>query len=410
MRSRAYRVVGTLAAWAFIAAAGISSGAAEPISRPTPWTQGVSSSQQSRARALWQEGNELLSRDPAQAEARYRQALAHWKHPKIHYNLALALVDQGKDPVEALEQIEKALRYGKAPFDEAIHRHALRNKRLLERQIAGITLTCDEAGAEVALNGEPVFTGPGRAELRVRPGRYHITATKADFVAENRTLVLLPGESEHVVLQPVSMQHVATVQVRCDEPEATVSLNGKPLLRCPGEESTIVAPGEEQVFLIGGLGRVTTRTVVTLAPGEKRTVSLQTASPAQFTTRMRFPRATVRGLVAGGATVTALGALLYWRARDGFDDYDALLETTCGGDGCSEDEVPSRKLYRRAVWSQRAAVGATIIGVGTVITGLALGAFNKPMLVRISENPTAGWSLAPVVMPGDAGVTATLRF
>jgi hypothetical protein len=59
-----------------------------------PWVKGVSAADQSAAIELFHEGNGLLKESLfVQAAAKYREALHHWDHPGIHYNLALALLN-----------------------------------------------------------------------------------------------------------------------------------------------------------------------------------------------------------------------------------------------------------------------------------------------------------------------------
>jgi len=78
---------------------------------PRPWAQGVSPENQKAALGLFNEGNALL-RDsifPKAAE-KYREALTHWDHPAIHYNLAVAL--RGLGPADAIAaELRAALAY-----------------------------------------------------------------------------------------------------------------------------------------------------------------------------------------------------------------------------------------------------------------------------------------------------------
>src|SRR3954454_2214857 len=74
-----------------------------------PWVLGVSAVEQKAALNLFREGNALLKESLfVQAAAKYREALRHWNHPGIHYNLALALLNLDQ-PVEVYKQLETAL-------------------------------------------------------------------------------------------------------------------------------------------------------------------------------------------------------------------------------------------------------------------------------------------------------------
>lgn len=82
-----------------------------------PWARGVSEAAQQAALARFTEGNTLLlAGKMADAAARYRDALTHWDHPAIAFNLAVALIDLDA-PVEQQRALVKALRFGVAPLD-----------------------------------------------------------------------------------------------------------------------------------------------------------------------------------------------------------------------------------------------------------------------------------------------------
>ena len=83
-----------------------------------PWAKGVSDAEQKLALAIFREGNTSLN-DGAYVTAakKYREALAHWDHPAINYNLALALLNLDQ-PVEVYKALEKAISYGDAPLEK----------------------------------------------------------------------------------------------------------------------------------------------------------------------------------------------------------------------------------------------------------------------------------------------------
>jgi hypothetical protein len=117
--------------------------------------------------------------------------------------------------------------------------------------------------------------------------------------------------------------------------------------------------------------------------------------------------------VAGaGAFVSAAGGVVHWRASAdyrGFDDDFERLDCAAG-DGCTEAMLaPHASQLRRAVWEQRIAVTAYAIGGAAITTGLVLAYLNQPRLAE-SESGNAAVSIAPMVSPGTAGLTALLRF
>lgn len=170
----------------------------QPSSQDRPWAKGVTPEQQRTANELFREGNDLLKESLfVQAAAKYREALRHWDHPGIHYNLALALLNLDR-PVEVFGQLEEAMKYGAAPLDEDKFAHASRYRALIEKQLARVTITCETAGASVTMDGQPLFVAPGSYQSLVRVGQHTIVATKSGFVPTQQTPILLAGQ-KHVI-------------------------------------------------------------------------------------------------------------------------------------------------------------------------------------------------------------------
>ncbi len=161
-----------------------------------PWAIGVSPSEQSTALALFKEGNNAL-KEPnfPRAVAKYREALGHWDHPAIHYNLALALLNLDQ-PVETHEAFEKALRYGAAPLDPTKFEQANRYKALLEKQLAGVDIRCNMEGATVKLDGKVLYVAPGRYTGLTTAGPHSIVATKEGYITNELSLPLPAGETK----------------------------------------------------------------------------------------------------------------------------------------------------------------------------------------------------------------------
>jgi hypothetical protein len=153
---------------------------------------------------MFREGNGLLKESLfVQAAAKYREALAHWDHPGIHYNLALALLNLDQ-PVEVFMQLEEAMKYGVAPLDSDKFEHAGRYKALIQQQLAHVEVTCTKskwAGAVIAMDGKTLFTAPGRYEARVRVGKHTLTAEKHGFVTTQQHPMLFAGQKATIDLQ-----------------------------------------------------------------------------------------------------------------------------------------------------------------------------------------------------------------
>ncbi|HEX8435970.1 PEGA domain-containing protein [Archangium sp.] len=170
-------------------------------SGPAPWARGTSRKDQQAAYELFKAGNALLKESIlTKAVEKYRQALQHWNHPAIHYNLALALIPLDQ-PVETHEHLVEAIRHGPESLEAGLFEHASNYKALVEKQLVHLTLTCDEPGTTVTLDGDPLFTGPGRYERLIRPGLHSIIARKEGYPTLDKSRHLTSGEQVKLQLK-----------------------------------------------------------------------------------------------------------------------------------------------------------------------------------------------------------------
>ncbi|HEY0250052.1 MAG TPA: hypothetical protein VGC41_00945 [Kofleriaceae bacterium] len=143
-----------------------------------PWAAGVKKSEQETALKLFHDGNVQLNDGLfAKAADAYKQALTHWDHPAIHYNLALALMNLDQ-PIESRENFEVSVKFGEAPLQSKDKfDHAKDYMLLLDKQIGEVEVTCQKAGTKVSVDGKEVFTAPGTWKGKVRAGKHTIVGT-----------------------------------------------------------------------------------------------------------------------------------------------------------------------------------------------------------------------------------------
>ena len=188
------------------AAAGPAPVTAEEANSPSqagnrPWAAGVSPDRQKAALDRMLEGNLLVNESLfVEAAKKYREALAQWDHPGIHYNLALALLNLDR-PLEVHQQLESALKYGREPLDPDKFDSAQRYLKLVEKQLAPLEVNCKLDGATVRLDGDVLFQSPGSYQGLVRPGPHTVTATKEGYPTTEKTKVMLPGEPTTIQLR-----------------------------------------------------------------------------------------------------------------------------------------------------------------------------------------------------------------
>lgn len=167
-----------------------------------PWARGVSKAEQQAALALFHDGNVQLNDGLfAKAVEKYSEALKHWNHPAIHYNLALALMNVDQ-PINAYDNLQEAIKFGAAPLQSKDKFDNARSYlRLLDQQIAQIEVTCMKQGAKVSVDGKPVFVGPGTYKARVRAGRHTFVAELEGHPTKITAPYISPGAPFRIELK-----------------------------------------------------------------------------------------------------------------------------------------------------------------------------------------------------------------
>lgn len=186
-----------------------------------PWAVGVSRDAQRAALDKFRDANAQLN-DGLFAEATklYREALKHWDHPAIHYNLALALLNLDQ-PIEVYDSLQKAIKYGPAPLEKEKFDHAQKYLHLVEQQIATVEITCKKPGAKVSVDGKEVFTvGPngegGFYRGRVKIGKHAFIAEKPGYNAEAEVPFIGPGETFRLELKLYTAEELTRYRRRWD--------------------------------------------------------------------------------------------------------------------------------------------------------------------------------------------------
>lgn len=313
-----------------------TSAAMEATALPA-WLQSVTSEKQRAASDLFLEANHLLKNTAfVPAVEKYRQALTHWDHPAIHYNLALALINIDQ-PIEAHGQLEAAMRYGAEPLDEEKYEYARTYKTLLEQQLTRLELRCDTPGATVTMDGRILFVAPGHYSELVRPGPHSIIATKTGFLNTDESRTLLPGER--------------------------LALN---LEMCTVEECTRYR--------------------------------------RQWSVWMPW---TVLG---SGVTMVAGGALLHQKTQQDYRNFDLAIFQNCPR-GCDKEPLEFRPLHKRGDNLQKAAFGAYALGGAAVVTGAVLIYLNRAQTYFTKPSQHEETVNVSPLLGGDTnGVQATFRF
>ena len=180
----------------------------------TPWSRGVTPEQRATAQRLLEEGNDLFVENKfPEAIAKYEEAIASWDHPAIRFNIVRALIALDK-PLEAYENLEKALAFGKDPLEEQVYMEAINYRTLLEGRIAEVKVSCGQRGVAVRLDGDAFLDCPGSRTVRILPGTHAIVGRKEGYLTSTQDLVLLPGKTTDVDVTLSTLDAAAVTRTR----------------------------------------------------------------------------------------------------------------------------------------------------------------------------------------------------
>ena len=205
---------------------------------------------------------------------------------------------------------------------------------------------------------------------------------------------------------------LAEVEVICDQPGATVTLDGKLLFTGPGRHRGLVLPGGHQI-LASAPGRIPATEQIVLAPGQRARFALAPRLPDQVRTERRWPMWKPWAVVGAGAIVMAAGSGANWRSSQGFDDVHREAERLCAGSsGCDAAPITAalRDQRSQAERTQTIARAIYVVG-GTVLAGGAVLVYlNRERPVRRRAADTARVSVVPTLGPDAAGLSAHIHF
>ena len=184
--------------------------------------------------------------------------------------------------------------------------------------------------------------------------------------------------TEALAYQKLLANQVATVTVACAQPGVAVTLDGKPLMTCPGKEVRRVVPGQHQI--VGKKAGLLTRTAEVIVLGGKHEEVTLTLDPLTARGKLTHRWATWLPwtVIGAGVVVTGGGVLVQRLATNTRDDYLATLANDCQN-SCPEGYAQDRK--DRAVLENRIAIGMIGAGAAALVTGGVLLYLNRGRVV-----------------------------
>jgi len=178
-----------------------------------PWKVGVTENQIAQAKQVLDEATDLFveHRYPEALE-RFRAALAIWDHPALRFDIVRCLIQLDR-PLEAADNLEHALAYGKAALPGTTYEQALEFQKLLANQIGVLAIHCREPDVAIRVDGRELGRCPLDQTIRVEPGDHFVVGSKRGFLTETRTAEVFGGKRADVAIAPVSLMKAA-VEVR----------------------------------------------------------------------------------------------------------------------------------------------------------------------------------------------------
>ena len=178
-----------------------------------PWKVGVTDAQMADARRLLDGATELyVDHHYPEALDQFRAALAIWDHPAIRFDIVRCLIQLDR-PLEAADNLERALAFGKVALPGTTYEQALEFQKLLANQIGEVVVRCTEPDVAVTIDGRALGHCPLERATRVTPGPHFVVGSKRGYLTETQTATVFGGKRTTLVIAPIPLAD-AGVEVR----------------------------------------------------------------------------------------------------------------------------------------------------------------------------------------------------
>ncbi|WP_428265043.1 hypothetical protein [Haliangium sp.] len=176
---------------------------------------------------------------------------------------------------------------------------------------------------------------------------------------------------------------IAEIVVTCNEPDAVVTLDGKPLLTGPGQVGTLMLPGKHQL-VASKFNHISVSETVELIAGHKSNVELRLLSEDEATVHTRrWSPALPWAVVIVGGLIGGAGGVLQWQSNVTERRLSDLAPALCPY-GCEVIPPSLNTLDRGARWRRNAAYASYATAGAALTTGAVLLYLNR---ARAVESP-----------------------
>jgi hypothetical protein len=194
-------------------------------------------------------------------------------------------------------------------------------------------------------------------------------------------------------------KELAAIEIRCDEPGATVLLDGTLWFIGPGTQRRMVTPGEH-VITARKDGYFTVAKPVVMLAGREASGQL-VLSPETIITAPRWPAWLPWATVGAGVAVAAAGSALMWDANNRYELTHLRNEIACGPSCAPSGDFQ----YDASINEGLLAAGTLLVGGATALTGVVMLFMNGPQSYRNEERGDVKIEIRPAASPDAAMVT-----
>ena len=198
---------------------------------------------------------------------------------------------------------------------------------------------------------------------------------------------------------------LAQLKVTCAEPDAEVTLDGKPLFASPGESTRWLLPGPHEL-VARKPGFLTETRSLNVLPGKPavEAISLQESQTPRTKTVRRWEPWKPWTVLGAGALVALAGVPVILDAKKNIDAFDKEIVASCPGTmGCTA--VPQRAIDARDRSHVESIVAVSLFTAGGVLLagGAAMLIGNQPRVVP--DEPHIKATIVPAIGPGAFGLS-----
>jgi hypothetical protein len=206
---------------------------------------------------------------------------------------------------------------------------------------------------------------------------------------------------EALSYQKLLANQIGELDVHCTQPGVAVTLDGQPLLRCPGDAHRRVSPNRHQI--VGSAAGMLTQTMDVDVFGGKHADATVTLVPLAKASKEvhRWPIWKPWIVFGSGLALAAVGGVFRLQATSEMSAYDRQVARDCAVVGCTPSQLDT-KLRSRAQLDNAIAISAMATGAAAALTGGVLLYMNRGEIVYADARVT--------LAPRADGAVVTLSF